>query len=129
MTYLGKWVWGMYIFREPVHIAILLAIPPKLRCSMDTLMDCVGIDDDGKAGLNYTRFYDMQPWVWVVYVLSLGIVSAVLTEFVDKYVTGTFMRIAPKLPPPDSRPSPANAMDGESVRLLGGAPVKGVGGH
>ena len=129
MTYFGKWVWGMYIFREPVHIAILLAIPPKLRCTMDTLMDCVGIDDDGKAGLNYTRFYDMQPWVWVIYVMSLGIVSAVLTEFVDKYVTGTFMRIAPKLPSPDGRPSPENAMDDESVRLLGGASGKGSGGH
>jgi hypothetical protein len=32
MAYLGKWVWGMYIFREPVHLAVLLAIPPKHRC-------------------------------------------------------------------------------------------------
>jgi hypothetical protein len=100
MGYLGRWVWGMYIFREPVHIAILLAIPPKFRCEMDTLMDCVGIGDDGKGYLLYTRFADMQPWVWVVYVVALGFVSAILTEFVDKYVTGVLMRIAPKLPPP-----------------------------
>ena len=74
MAPLSRWVWGMYIFREPVHIALLLAIPPKLRCGMDSLMDCVGIDDaTGTAGLTYTRFYDMQPWVWVVYVLALTV--------------------------------------------------------
>ena len=108
----------MYIFREPVHIAILLTIPPKIRCDMDTLMDCVGIADDGKAGVLYTRFADMQPWVWGVYVVALGLVSAILTEHIDKYVTGVLMRIAPKLPAPDKRDAGADRMQGARVRLL-----------
>ena len=85
-------------------------------------MDCVGIDNEGRAGLTYTRFYDFQPWVWGLYVVLLGAVSAVLTEFVDKHVTRVLMRLAPKLPPPDGKPAPpSDATGGESVRLLAGS--------
>ena len=113
---------------QPVHIAIQLAIPPKQRCTMDSLMDCVGIDDDGNAGLLYTRFYDMQPWVWLVYVAALTLLSALLTEYVDKYVTGFLMKVAPRMPSGESRKTGAAASvegvgaavrEGESVHLLG----------
>lgn len=31
LSHLGRWVWGMYIFREPVHILLLLALPARIR--------------------------------------------------------------------------------------------------
>jgi hypothetical protein len=50
----------MYIFREPVHIAVLLAIPPRARCSEEVLTSCVALSDDGSEGRSYSWFADLQ---------------------------------------------------------------------
>eukprot|EP00802_Teleaulax_amphioxeia_P013389 Tamp_13440.p1 GENE.Tamp_13440~~Tamp_13440.p1 ORF type:complete len:520 (-),score=49.10 Tamp_13440:162-1529(-) len=134
MSHLGKWVWGMYIFREPVHIAILLLVPAKMRCGMEGLMRCMAVDAHGHPRILYTAFSDLQPLVWVMYVVALVTVSAVLTEFVDTHVSAAMIKLAPDMPAPvqdKSRPAlpqrgaaqtfPSdNGTIGERTRLLGG---------
>jgi hypothetical protein len=128
MAYLGRWVWGMYIFREPVHILILLVLPPKIRCGLQGLRRCIALDPDGHPRILYTGFSDLQPTAWVTYVVALTAVSAVLTEFVDKYVSAAVMKLAPEMPKSIHEPKPIHDKARPSLAARGlGAPGGGTG--